>query len=143
MKFSRRHVGRAALSSVLVAAVVAAAGSAVSANYGVANYLTFGRSVALPGVVIPAGQYRFEVVRLESGYVLEFEKPDSRRPVAVQVTSNNGRRVHFRGFTWRVPRPAGLPADQTISLGEASRGEPMPIRAWYPIGEAYGHRFVW
>jgi hypothetical protein len=36
-----------------------------------------------------------------------------------------------------------MAADQIVSLGEASKGEPMPIRAWYPIGEAYGHRFVW
>jgi hypothetical protein len=135
---------RAALSSVLVAAAaMTATGNAVSANYTVGNYLTFGRSVALPGVVLPAGLYRFEVVRLESGYVIEFEKPSSMSPVAIQVTSDNGRRVHFRGFTWRVPRPAEMAADQAISLGEASKGEPTPIRAWFPIGEAYGHRFVW
>jgi hypothetical protein len=129
--------------SVIVATVVTATGRAVSANHPIGNYLTFGRSVALPGVMLQAGLYRFEVVRLESGYVFELDKPGVGKPVAVQVTSDNGRRVHYRGFTWRVARPAGMPADQAISLGEAPRGEPMPIRTWYPIGEAYGHQFIW
>jgi hypothetical protein len=144
MKFSRRHVIRAAVVSALVAMAVASTGKLVSADYGVRNYLTFSRAVALPGSVLPGGLYKFEVVSLDpSAYVIEFRKPESMSPVAVQVTSDNGRRVHFRGFTWRVPRPADLPADQVVSLGEARKGDPTPITAWYPVGETHGHKFVW
>jgi hypothetical protein len=95
------------------------------------NYLTFSRAVALPGVVLPAGSYAFEVANINtSGDV-------------VRVASRYGKRQLFMGFTERVERPSGLPRDQAVSLGEGSGDVPPPIVAWYPIGEAGGHRFIY
>jgi hypothetical protein len=74
---------------------------------------------------------------------MQLEKPNGSAPVLIRVTSSNGRTVHFEGFTWRVPRPSDLPAEDVLALGEAPRGNPTPIRVWYPIGEAYGHKFIW
>jgi hypothetical protein len=87
--------------------------------------------VALPGAVLPAGAYIFEVAN-----------PDSSQTV-VRVSHRDTRRVYFAGFTMRVARPGSLPADQVVTVGEARSGEAMPITAWYPRGRLSGHRFVW
>jgi hypothetical protein len=128
----------------LTAIAVSAKGNLVSANYGVSNQLTFSQAVALPGTILPRGSYMFEIARLDSPtWVLEYEKPNGMQAVVVRVTSSDGRRVHFKGFTVRVPRPSELPPDQLVSLGEAPRGQPTPIRTWYPIGESFGQKFIW
>lgn len=88
--------------------------------------LTFSDPVALPGVSLPAGQYRFEAIRAD----------------VVRVSSRDGRHVLYTGFTHRVPRPRGLDGQATVVFGEdASDGSPM-ITAWYPVaGE--GHEFIY
>lgn len=96
-----------------------------------ANQLRFGVPVALPGVVLPVGHYTFEVANPEgSGDV-------------VRVWDASRQRVHFTGFTYRVRRPENLPKDRAIILGEAGRGEPAPIRAWYPVGDNHGFQFIY
>jgi hypothetical protein len=128
----------------VVAISAAASASAVSAHFGASNQVIFSRPVALPGVALPRGSYTFQVGSFDRNtHEFQLQKPEGSAPVMVRVTSRNGRTVHFEGFTWRVPRPADLPPDEAITLGEAPRGEPTPIRAWYPIGEQYGHKFVW
>ena len=112
-------------------ALMATTTSQMSGTGGHTNYLTFSKPVALPGVVLPAGSYTFEVANIDtSGNV-------------VRVASRYGRRQLFQGFTERVSRPSGLPKDQAVSLGEASPDAPPPIVAWYPLGEAVGHRFIY
>ena len=91
------------------------------------THLTFSGTVALPGTVLPAGAYTFEAVR----------------PDVVRVTSRDGRRVFYAGFTHRVERPAGLRPDVFISLGEGPRGNPVPINAWYPTEKGLGHQFIY
>ena len=128
---SRRNALRAVVLGALAATAVAMTASSVSANYGSLNYLTFSAPVALPGVVLPRGSYAFEIAN-----------PDTTADV-VRVRSRDRSGVHFLGFTRRVPRPAGLAADHALSMGEGRAGEPVPIRAWFPLGESYGHEFVW
>jgi hypothetical protein len=93
------------------------------------TYLTFSGRVGLPGVTLPAGTYRFELA-----------DPNVSLNI-VRVRSKEGSTVYFMGFTDRVKRPDGLPAGPHVSLGEVPRGTPAPIIAWYPEGDAFGHRF--
>lgn len=116
-----------AAAALLAVAAAAPTGAAV----GQRDHVTFSGAVALPGAVLPAGAYIFEVAN-----------PDSSRTV-VRVTHRDTRRVHFARFTMRVSRPASLPDDQVVTLGEAPAGEAVPITAWYPSGQPSGHRFVW
>jgi hypothetical protein len=95
------------------------------------NYLTFNSSVALPGVVLPPGRYAFE-----SG-------PNGTDRALVRVMSADRQRMHYLGLTNAVSRPAAMPLNQTVLLGEASRGEPTPIKAWYLINSPRGHEFRW
>jgi len=116
--------------SVSIACVAAAlalmlAGSAIALGSH-QNQLTFNRPVSLPGVVLPAGSYTFDMM---SGTL----------DVAVV---RNSTKVFYMGFTDTVQRPASLSRTATITLGEASANEPPPITAWYEIGrEGLGHAF--
>ena len=92
------------------------------------NHLTFNRAVALPGVTLPAGTYVFEVVGNSSD--------------VVRVSSKQGRH-YFMGFTQRIERPAARRPLPLATFGEAPAGTPQPIAAWYPIGSARGHRFLY
>jgi hypothetical protein len=95
------------------------------------NYLTFNSTVALPGVVLAPGRYAFE-----SG-------PNGTDRAIVRVMSADRQRVHYLGFTNSGARPADMPLGQPALLGEASRGEPTPIKAWYEINSSLGHEFRW
>jgi hypothetical protein len=57
--------------------------------------------------------------------------------------SADGQRVHYLGLTNAVTRPAAMPLNQNVLLGEANRGEPTPIKAWYVINSPRGHEFRW
>ena len=95
-----------------------------------ANRITFSGAVALPGVVLPAGTYTFEIAN-----------PGNSTTV-VRVASRDGR-AQFLGFTERVRKPKGLPKDLMVSLGESVAAAPPPVLAWYPIGTSTGHLFVY
>jgi hypothetical protein len=95
------------------------------------NYVTFNSTVALPGVVLAPGKYAFE-----SG-------PNGTDRAIVRVMSADRQRVHFLGFTKSVTRPGDMPLGPLVSFGEASRGEPTPIKAWYEIHSSVGHEFRW
>lgn len=123
---------RLVLDTVLavVGLVAAAFVATTQARAPETAFLTFSGDVALPGVVLPAGSYRFEVVN-----------PDSSSDV-VRVSSRNGQ-LSFMGVTTQTPRPAGLPESQPVTFNEAPAHTPAPIQAWYPSGKSTGHLFVY
>ena len=95
-----------------------------------ADYLTFDREVALPGRVLPAGAYAFDLMRSDSGTDM------------VRVSTPNRTRIVFLGFTVRVERPRGAPKN-AVTFREAPRGQPVPIAAWYPIRASDGYEFIY
>ena len=123
---------RKTLSAALAAALlVTGLGVTAHAWIGQRNTLNFGGSVAIPGTVLPAGSYTFEVVT--SGGSAD----------VVRIASADGRRSYFMGFTRTVERPRNLPAKQAIVLGEAKAGTPPPIAVWYPVDGDGGHEFIY
>lgn len=116
--------------SALMVGFLLAASSEV---WGVSNdrsYLTFNRSVAIPGVTLAAGTYIFERAQLD--------KPD-----IVRVLSRDRTHVYLTAFTRPTARPAALRDDSLVVLGEAPRGEAPPIKAWFPLGSRVGHEFIY
>ena len=81
--------------------------------------------VAVAALLTP-GTYTFEA------------GPNGTSRDIVRVTTRDGRRVLFMGFTTPVSRPVRGPI---VSLGEASAGAPQPIAVWYEDGATSGHQF--
>jgi hypothetical protein len=113
---------------MLVLGVVVAASAHVWA-LGHENRLTFNKAVSLPGVVLPAGAYSFDVA--DAGSALNI----------VVVRNADRTKLFYMGFTNPVDRPKNLSKNATITLGEAPANEPAPIAVWYPTGESVGHQF--
>lgn len=118
---------------VFTAAIALLALSAAPSGAALGHWdrITFSGPVALPGVVLPAGSYTFEIANPETSLRV------------VRVSRSDTGRVYFAGFTRMVPRPVGLPSDQLVTLGEAERGQAVPITAWYPNGGSQGHQFIY
>jgi hypothetical protein len=119
---------RNVLLVTLVAVLAAASTSAFTPSY---NTLTFGKAVALPGVTLPAGSYRFEIVN-----------PAMNRDI-VRVSSMRTGQVYFTRHTLRVERPHNMPRNQVVTFGEAAAGQPTPIRTWFPLDGGDGRGFVY
>jgi hypothetical protein len=93
------------------------------------NYLTFNRPVSLPGVTLGAGTYIFE-------------RASQNAPDIVRVLSRDRKAVYFMGFTLSIARPETL-GNRVVLLGEARPDSAVPIKAWFPIGEAVGRQFIY
>jgi len=85
--------------------------------------------VALPGVTLPAGTYRFEV-------------PVTGASDLVSVSSRDGRKVYLTQFTRIIDRPRGG-ENVTVMLGEHAPGTAPQVRAWFPIGGDSGRQFIY
>ena len=125
----RNHKMLLAAAVVLLAGFVSIPSSQAGSAPTRAHNLTFSARVALPGVVLAPGAYIFEV---PEGHV-----------DLVRVRARDTGRALFMGFTEPVARPASMPADRIVTLGEAPAGEAQPIAAWFPVGESTGHRFIY
>jgi hypothetical protein len=115
---------------MLLLGLMLATSSRVGA-FGHENRLTFNRTVSLPGVVLPAGAYSFDVA-------------DAGSELNIVVVRNADRsRVLYMGFTTPVGRPKNLSKAAAIAFGEAPANQPPPIAIWYPIGGSLGHEFLY
>jgi ABC-type Fe3+ transport system permease subunit len=101
------------------------AGSVMAFGVTHQNQLTFSRPVALPGVVLPAGSYTFDLAS----------------DTADVVVVRNRTKVFYMGFTTQVLRPGWMPSGGLVMIGEAPANEAPPITAWYEIGGTIGHEF--
>jgi hypothetical protein len=120
------RIGCAALSLALL---VTASGHAWGVSHE--NNLTFSRPVALPGVVLPAGSYTFDLAGSTSSLDI------------VVVRDKASSKVYYMGFTNTVKRPASMSKTAAITFGEASANQPPPIATWYEIGDSLGHQFLY
>jgi hypothetical protein len=119
------------LCGVVLLGVLGTASTGAFADSRRTTYFTFSRSVQMPGVVLPAGTYIFEVANHEG------------QGDVVRVLSRDRRKVHVMKFTRFVYRPAKGDLNATISLGESPAGNPPPVKAWYPQSETRGREFIY
>jgi hypothetical protein len=118
----------AGIVSVALAGLTAAVPSGATLHRTM--YISFSGPVRLPGVSLAAGTYIFE-------------RADPETRDIVRVASPDRKRVYLTAFTRPVPRPAGVPATQAISFGEASRDLAPPVRVWWPADESVGREFIY
>ena len=119
---------RIGLAAAALGLLVAASGQAWGIPHE--NKLTFSRPVALPGVVLPAGSYSFDVASPTALDVVVVRNPQSGK-------------VLYMGFTSTVTRPRNMSKDVPIVFGEAPANEARPIATWYEIGDVTGHQFLY
>jgi len=125
-----RHAAWAAVGVALFAVGLVQHAAAVN-NPARTTYLTFSRPVQLPGVVLGAGTYIFELPAPHAANHL------------VRVLSSDRRKAYFMGFTLPAERPDRLNADAAVSLGESAANAAPRITAWFPVGERAGHEFIY
>ena len=94
------------------------------------TYFTFSAPVEMPGMVLPAGSYKFELA-----------DPDSTRRV-VRISDKEGGKIH--GIFLSIPDQKLEPSDKPIVMfREAPAGAPEAVRAWFYPGETTGYEFVY
>ena len=91
---------------------------------------TFSGAVRIPGAVLPAGTYTFEL-------------PSSNNLDLVRVLSKDRKKVYLTAFTIPVERAAKRNLDTKLVLGETLAGTPPPIKVWYPQDELTGRQFIY
>jgi hypothetical protein len=125
-------MNRKSVMAAVIAGAIAIGTAATGHGWtGQRNTIAFGAPVALPGVVLPAGEYRFEVV------------PTAASVGIVRVTRARDHQAYYMGFTNEVPRPRNLDRKHPIVLGEAKVGAPRPITAWFPVEGGQGREFIY
>ena len=124
-KIKSIRIAAAVVGLMLLAAAAHAAGW-----MGHENRVKFSGPVALPGVILPAGTYSFDVAS-EVAHNL------------VVVRSADHRKLFYTGFTNSVSRPRSMSSATPIAFGEAAANEVTPIAAWYEINDTAGHEFIY
>jgi hypothetical protein len=122
-----RIVTAAALGAVLLGATAQRSGAWSDANHR--EYLTFSGAVAIPGAVLPAGTYIFEV------------PTPSFANTVISIRSRDGRNVYLTQFTRAVGRPAGKAPH--VTFHETARGQAPKIDVWYPMSGDNGRQLVY
>jgi hypothetical protein len=128
------HAGRVrwfAIAMLVFGIVAAGSSTHESAAAATGDRLTFSRVTALPGVTLAAGEYIFERASEDNGANV------------VRVRDATRSAVRFLGYTHEVRRPNRDTSKGFVELGEASPGQPAPIKVWYPGGRDRGYAFVW
>jgi len=92
--------------------------------------LTFNAPIALPGVVLAAGTYAFEI------------PSESASHTVVRVSSKDGRHIYLTRFTREVRRSNKADAPK-VTFGEAAPGMARPLNTWYPTGDPSGKEFIY
>jgi hypothetical protein len=94
------------------------------------TYFTFSAPVEMPGMVLPAGSYKFELA-----------DPDATRRV-VRISDKEGGKIH--GIFLSIPDQKLEPSDKPIVMfRETPAGAPEAVKAWFYPGETTGYEFVY
>ena len=124
-------MSRLALSTLLAAAVLATTTAPLGATpVDKLSYMTFSKSVQIPGAVLEPGTYRFRLA-----------DPTSGRQV-MQVLSNDGSIVYSMFYTrsdWRTKATD----KSTVTFRETPAGVPAAVRSLFYGGETRGYEFVY
>ncbi len=128
-----KHLTIAVVGAVLLVVAAAASTVAWASTAEKTTYLTFNRSVAIPGA-------QLDPRTVSSSYLAS---PGTAFGEYAGVEQKSIEGVYLMAFTRNIGRPAGLAADHLVLLGEASRGEAPAVRAWFPEGANQGYEFIY
>ena len=115
---------------VSAACVLAATSIGGATPFNRATYFTFNAPVRLHGVLLPAGEYVFEIANPNSGADV------------TKVTDRKRSKVYANALSRVVTRPPSRQLDAAIIFGETVASAPRPVNGWYPAGETSGREFL-
>ena len=117
---------------VVVAAVcvLAATLTGDATPFNRTTYFTFNAPVRLQGVLLPPGEYVFEIAN-----------PDTDANVT-RVMNRKRSKVYASALSRVVTRPPNGRLDAAIIFGETVASAPRPVNGWYPAGETSGREFL-
>jgi hypothetical protein len=94
------------------------------------TYLTFSKSVQLPGKTLPAGRYRFQLADTqESRRVIKVQSEDGKKQLAMLLSVPNQLR--------------DSPKDPVVMFRETAEGQPDAVKSFNYPGERIGYEFVY
>jgi hypothetical protein len=118
----------AAFGAMSLAVVATTAAGAQVANR--TTYVTFNRSVALPGVELASGDYIFEL-------------PLPEQKNLVRVMSRDRRHIYLTAFTTMAERPPQVDPAERFSFHETVGATAPAIKAWFPDRWDQGRHFIY
>lgn len=119
------------MTMMVGAAVLAAAIGANASPPDDTTYVTFHRTVQIPGATLTPGTYIFEEVETDNSADV------------VRVLSRDRRRVLLTQFATQITRPDGAAAGHDVVLSESKPGEAPRVIAWFHPGSSTGHDFIY
>jgi hypothetical protein len=97
-------------------------------DWNQATRFTFSQPIQIPGRVLPAGTYRFQLADNDSRHLVQIFRED-RTLVAT---------------LYSIPRLRnGRSADAAITLADRGAAQPQAIVAWFFAGETRGHELLY
>ena len=109
---------------------VAAPSTAAAQTRNNRTILTFSQPIEVPGRILPAGTYTFQLAdSLSDRHIVQIFNADGSEIITTILAINNYRMTA---------------TDKTVvTFNEAVRGEPEAIRAWFYPGNNFGQEFVY
>jgi len=129
----RTFGGAVAIALTAISATPSTAAAQDTAEVKRLTVLNFSEPVQLPGMVLPAGKYRFEIA--DSGGA----------PHAVRVLSEDGQKVHGTFPTIPSTQTQRDLKDQNtlVMFSERPAGQPQAAREWFYPGRSIGEEFLY
>jgi len=97
-------------------------------DWNQATRFTFSQPVRIPGRVLPAGTYRFQLADNDSRHLVQIFREDR----ALVATLYSAPRLRD-----------GRSADAAITLANRGAAQPQAIVAWFFAGETQGHELLY
>ncbi len=104
--------------------------SAQADTWNKKTIVTFSQAVEVPGKILPAGTYTFQLLDSPSDrHIVQIFNADGSQIIATILTINNVRL-----------QPTG---DTVMKFGERPGDSPEALRAWFYPGDNFGQEFVY
>ena len=115
-----------ALGAVLLSSAILLQASTIVEK----SLITFAQPVQVPGRVLPAGTYLFQLdVNAGDLNVVEIKNPRENKVYGVFLVAPDYRNT--------------APSKAVITFEERAPGSPEAIRTWFYLGDNYGNRFIY
>ena len=125
-----KSMRRFGISALLLSLALFALPAVRAGVWDHATKVNFHSAVQLPGIVLPPGEYRFQLL----------DSPSNRHVVQVF----NAERSHVFGTFITIPAYREVAASRTVFIMEERPvGEPEAIKKWFYPGELIGDEFIY